>query len=146
MQYLSRNILTHTGNNFQSRNSLFEIKLFEGTGHLTLCHAKPGAELVRKPGPTMWVWVCSWVPTQVMDRDFFHQKMTGVPWGKKKARILYNSKDKDSERRNKRIRSVPGEALCQKVSLQIQKSYVFQGLPQILSLKSCNNQEILFPK
>lgn len=53
MQYLSRNILVYTGNNFQSRNSLFEIELFEGTGRLRLYHGKPGAEPVRKPGPTV---------------------------------------------------------------------------------------------
>lgn len=27
--------------------------------HLRLCHGKPGVELVRKPGLTVWMWGCS---------------------------------------------------------------------------------------
>lgn len=86
-------------------------------------------------------WGISFDLVDDSNRDFFHQKITSVPLGKNKTknknqekkpknfvqpkkqnpRILNNSKDKDSESRNKRIRSVLGEALCQKVLLQTQK-------------------------
>lgn len=117
MQYLSRNILAHTGIISKveilclTLNCLRGLDIWDSTmenlglswwGNLfELCECGGAA------GSQLRWWTGS----------FSIRKWLVSPGEKKKkkARILYNSKDKDSERRNKSIRSLPGEALCQKV-------------------------------